>query len=60
MYYINFKYRNSFTETIDECETRKEARFLLGEYRFGSGNPDSKYWIPTRSTKEWRERIWIT
>ena len=60
MYYINFKYRNSFTETIDECETRKEARFLLGEYTSGSGNPDSKYWISTRSTKEWRERIWIT
>ena len=57
MYYINFKYRNSFTETIDECETRKEAIFMLSEYRFVSGDTDSEFWISTRSTKEWRERI---
>ena len=55
MYYINFKYGNSFTETIDECTTRKEARYLLGEYTYGGGQPDCKYWISTRSTKEWRE-----
>jgi len=57
MYYINFKYGNSFTETIDECTTRKEARYLLGEYTYGGGQPNCKYWISSRSTKDWRERI---
>ena len=53
MFYINFKYRNLATETVDEVETKKEARYLLGEYTYGGGQPDCQYWISTRSTKDW-------
>ena len=54
MFYINFKYANMPIETIEECETRKEAKYLLGEYTHGQWDTLSKYWISTRSTKEWR------
>ena len=57
MYYINFKYGNLDTETIDEYTTRKEAREMLTEYTYGGGQPNCKYWISTRSTKEWREEV---
>lgn len=48
MKYINFKY-NGKNETIDQCETRKEALYLLKEYRF-DGN---QYWISSRKCKNW-------
>tara|TARA_R110002020_G_scaffold196537_1_gene397537 strand:+ start:426 stop:611 length:186 start_codon:yes stop_codon:yes gene_type:complete len=57
MYYINFKYGNLDTETIDEYTTRKEAREMLTEYTYGGGQPNCKYWISRRSTKEWREEV---
>ena len=39
MYYINYKYKTQPIETIDRAETRKEALYLLNEYRiaFGEG-----------------------
>lgn len=39
MYYINYKYKGHPIETIDEAETKKEALYLLNEYRaaFNSG-----------------------
>lgn len=39
MYYINYKYEGQPTETIDEAETKKDAMYLLNEYRmaFNSG-----------------------
>jgi len=55
MFYINFKYTNMPIETIEECKTRNEANYLVGEYTYGGGQPNCKYWISKRSTKEWKE-----
>jgi len=58
MYYINYKDDNYTPaigygiETIDEAETRKEAIYLLREYRLSGGN----FYISKRATKEWYER----
>lgn len=49
MKYINYKYNEYHgIETIDSCETFKEAKYLLKEYQLAdrSGN----YWISQRST----------
>lgn len=39
MYYINYNYKGQPIETIDKAETRKDAMYLLNEYRmaFKSG-----------------------
>jgi hypothetical protein len=44
MYYINHKHEAFGTETIDEAETKKEALYLLNEYRLSGGN----YYISKR------------
>jgi len=51
--YIN--YRPAFSrevETIDECESKKEAALLCADYNeaFGGG-----CYISSRCTKDWRE-----
>lgn len=57
MYYINYKNDNYITaigydiETIDEAETRKEALYLLKEYRLSGGN----FYISKKPTKCWYE-----
>lgn len=54
MYYINCK-EHGVVETIDQFESRKEARLMLREYAIafqGYGN----CYISTRSTKEWRSQ----
>lgn len=55
MYYINYK-NDNYTpaigygiETIDEAETRREALYLLNEYRLSGGN----FYISKRATKYW-------
>jgi len=48
MKYINFKY-NRQNETIDECETKKEALHLLREYQLSGG----QYWISNKKCKNW-------
>ena len=50
MRYINFKYGNQDIETIEECETFKEAKYLLKEYQLSdrTGN----YWISQRKVQE--------
>lgn len=50
-YYINRKDGRDI-ETIDEFDTRKEAKKMLSEYliAFHGGN----LYISTRCTKEWR------
>ena len=55
MYYINYEDDN-FTpcigygvETIDEADTRKEALYLLNEYRLSGG----KFYISKKPTKCW-------
>ena len=52
--YINVK-ENGKTETIDEFETRKEARGMLKEYKIANSYYHNAY-LSSRSTKEWRER----
>ena len=54
MIYINSQYQNE-VETIDEFETRKEARKMLTEYQLTYGY-DFKLWMSSRSTKDWRDR----
>ena len=41
------------TETIDQCDTRREARALIAEYRLAfAGSFD--VWLSSRATVEWR------
>jgi len=54
MVYINGKYQNQETETVDEFETRKEAKEMIKEYRLAYG-PGWSLWLSQRSTKDWRE-----
>ena len=51
MRYINIK-SNYGIETIDEFETRKEARLMLIEYLMIYSN----VWISQRCTRDWSER----
>jgi len=51
--YINIK-NNGEVETVDEFETRKEARLMIIEYRVADKYHD--YYLSSRSTKEWREK----
>ena len=54
MIYINGEYQGR-TETIDEAETMKDARYLLQEYRMAFG-PEWLLWISQRPTNDWRDR----
>lgn len=49
MFYIQLKTGREI-ETVDEFETRKEARAMLREYQMLSG----EYYISSRACKEWR------
>ncbi len=40
-------------ETVDQCETLKEARYLLNEYRLT--DTYAEYYISSRATRDWRE-----
>ena len=53
MVYVNMKY-NGETETVDEFETRKEAREMCGEYRMS--DPSSYYYISQRACRDWMNR----
>tara|TARA_R110000824_G_scaffold373808_1_gene564240 strand:+ start:96 stop:281 length:186 start_codon:yes stop_codon:yes gene_type:complete len=54
MNYINYKFSSSLgTETIDETETRKEAKYLVSEYQ--SSDPYGNYWISQKPCKAWIE-----
>lgn len=54
MYYINIKEHGHYgkVETIDEFNTRKEAREMLKEYKLNAYGNYQPY-LSTRSTKEW-------
>ena len=55
MNYINYKFSNAIgTETIEETEVYKEAKFLVSEYR--RGDPYVNYWISQKPCKAWTER----
>ena len=49
MRYINFKYENQDIETIEECKTFKDARYLLKEYKLADRS--GSYWISQRKVK---------
>jgi hypothetical protein len=50
--YIQCKGENGL-ETVDEAETRKEAKEMITEYRMC--DKVSQYYTSSRACKEWRE-----
>lgn len=48
--YINLK-SSQGRETVDEFDTRKEARAMLSEYRLAS--PSLNYYLSSRCCKGW-------
>jgi putative IMPACT (imprinted ancient) family translation regulator len=52
MYYIQRKDSREL-ETVDEFETRKEARAMLAEYRMS--DPSANYYTSTRACKDWKD-----
>ena len=50
MYYIQRK--GDYLETVDEFETRKEAREMLREYQLS--DPTARHYISTRACKVWK------
>jgi len=42
---------DGYRETVDEFETRKEARAMLVEYRLA--DPAAYYYLSQRAYKEW-------
>ena len=53
MTYINSKQCGT-VETIDQFETRKEAREMIAEYRMAFGAGYNLY-LSTRCTKDWEQ-----
>jgi hypothetical protein len=51
MIYIQRKDSNGL-ETVDEFETRKEARLMLKEYQLS--DPYGSYYLSSRCCKAWR------
>jgi hypothetical protein len=52
MIYTQLKYGSNDLETIDQFETRKEARLMPIEYRLSG---DGYYYLSGRACKHWRE-----
>ena len=44
---------NVYLETVDEFETRKEARAMLAEYRMS--DPTAEFYLSSRACRDWRE-----
>ena len=53
MIYINIKQDNK-VETIDQCETYKEAKAMVYEYNLSDRY--NTYYISQRCTNDWRNR----
>lgn len=54
MHYIQRKDRRTRQlETVDEFESRREAREILKEYRIS--DPQGEYYISSRACKDWAE-----
>ena len=53
MLYINIK-NDGQVETVDEFETRKEAREMRKEYQLSDSS--NIYYISSRCTNDWRNR----
>lgn len=52
MYYIQRK-DDKDLETVDQFETRKEAKAMLTEYRISDSS--AEYYISSRACKAWRD-----
>lgn len=52
MVYIQRK-GDGYLETVDEFETRKEAKAMLVEYRMIG---DANYYLSSRCCKDWRDK----
>jgi hypothetical protein len=52
MYYIQRKDGKDL-ETVDQFDTRKEAREMLKEYRLS--DPSAHYYLSTRACKTWKD-----
>lgn len=50
MYYIQRK-GNGYLETVDEFDSRKEARAMCREYAYG--DPAGRYYLSTRACRAW-------
>lgn len=53
MVYVQRKAPNERTETVDEFETREEAKEMLAEYRMSDRS--ANYTLSNRACKDWRE-----
>lgn len=53
MLYIQRKDGNDL-ETVDQCETMREARYLVGEYRITDRS--AHYYISRRACRHWGEK----
>jgi hypothetical protein len=53
MTYINIKWSNGDTETVDHAETRQEAKELLAEYHQLEDYKTA--YLSNRATAEWRQ-----
>lgn len=53
-FYINRRdHESRQLETVDEFDSRKEARAMLTEYQISDHG--AEYYISTRCTRDWRE-----
>ena len=52
MIYIQRK-GQGYLETVDQCDTYKDARYLLNEYRIS--DPSADYYLSTRACFAWLE-----
>jgi hypothetical protein len=50
MFYIQRK-GNSYLETVDEFDTKEEARAMLAEYR--TSDKSANYYLSSRATRNW-------
>ena len=50
MIYINRR-DGRYVETVDETESRKEARYLVQEYNMS--DPSAEYYISQRACADW-------
>lgn len=51
-YYVNRR-GHGYTETVSECNSKKEAFAECREYRMSE--PDAVYWVSPRPCKNWTE-----
>jgi len=53
MYYIQRK-DSRYLETVDQFDTRKEARDMLAEYQLSDHS--ARYYISSRACNDWRQK----